>query len=287
MSRRTLATLLATAVTAVAGATAPPAAATPGFLTVTGTGAVAADFSITKAVTLDLSTVVMRGTGDVVGFTLWTSGSRRYVTQVVASRDIDGEYRRPATAAASVAGFGAARPTTMDPATTTTLKPGRYRIYLISDGEADIRIALKAPATDDITLRATLPVQRVYAARTATAEPSAGKAAARIPVTLRPQWWYTVFASFAAHDGTLPKDAQRLRLTACATPRGKSCGSAFGAVTMNGNSPLLGQMLASCGIDARALGVRRNRAVDARAEAVFTSDYDGTVLLTVVAHELY
>ncbi|HEU0131987.1 MAG TPA: hypothetical protein VFQ85_13445 [Mycobacteriales bacterium] len=264
----------AAAVTALAVAPVPRAVAEPGLLEVTGTGATAADVTVASRVSFDLGNAVVTGSGRYAGFALWTTGrSPRPLGGVLASRDLD-MPQRPVLLAATTR-HAVLAPTQLGGQPVVTLEPGRYRVLLLADGDADVRVPLTPGSTGGLSVRTTRPFRRSYtvAARAVTAADR--HVALRGPLTSGRTRRYDVIAQWR------PDVPQDVELVACVTRRAASCARAPYAT---GNTSAGGTMPTTSGLGVRG-GLLARDVREARAEAGLAGGGSGTFTLVVLDYD--
>lgn len=124
--------------------TAAPATAAPDDLLLTGTGTAATEIVLTEPATLDPLAMTFRTTGQVAGLAVLDARGELVVLSVNVRRWVAGAAQPPS-------------PVVTSPAEVTLAK-GRYRVVLLGDGTARVRL----PATGQL-VRTLRPRARVKA----------------------------------------------------------------------------------------------------------------------------
>jgi hypothetical protein len=278
MRARFVATSATVAALLLGGVMALPATAEPPVLTVSGTGPAMIDVTLTSAVTFDYGDAVIVGTGRYAGFAVWriTGAKPEPLGGVLASRDLDGPAR-PAPVGATT--FHTLLAPMLLGRNTVTLAAGiRYRVFLLADDRAEIRIPL-APGASGLTIQPAKKSRQTYEAQQAAVSSAATTAALRVPLTVRGATRYEILARL----GSGPGFTEDVKVTACVTRRGAKCTrGAFAQETSNGG---MSPWATTSGLGVR--GALLDRTIrDARAEAKVTGAVNGSLALVVVAYDL-
>ncbi len=167
----------------------------------------------------------------------------------------------------------AVRTPTVFEAGLVTLPPGRYRVYLLADATAEIRLPLTTGR--GLTVRTTMPVKETFSVANAAVDSGRTSLALRHPVGATTRTRTFVIGQYG--PGAFTTD---LRLTVCLARRKKACG-AHNGVTTTGATMTTTQ--AGLG-DSSWLPDRTPR--DARVEAVLSPDAKAAWLsLAVVQYD--
>lgn len=127
------------------GLLAAPAPAAEGDLLLLGNGTGAVEITLTTPAELDLRAMTFRTTGQVAGLAIMDRRGELVAATVNVRRWVEGAARPP-------------EPVATTPPGPLTLPKGRYRLVLVTDGPAEVRV--RVPATGGLarTLRAAARV---------------------------------------------------------------------------------------------------------------------------------
>lgn len=163
------------------------------------------------------------------------------------------------------------RPPVMSGPDVHSLPPGTYRVYLLTDAEATIRLPLSAGSS--VTVRPTKHIRTAYAASAVNVVAGSTAAAVRLP--LGPTVARTFGQVFAQYT---PSGTSRgMKLKACITANNESCATGYATTTMNTTG--LWSTLAGIGSGGFPAGS------DGRGELTATTTAGGTLSLVTILYD--
>lgn len=243
---------------------APPAAvAAPtggvAVLEFDASGPATAAFTLDAPVSFDYGRAVVTGTGSYAGVAVYSAAGRWY-GGVVSVPSLDSPPRPMPLHRASTFGSRA------------TLPAGRYRVYVLSDGLAQVRLPLDSG--DSQTVTATAQDRQVYAAAGAQLPPGAASLALTRPVTARART--ETFVIGQLDGGVATAD---LTVSICVARHGRRCDRHTDTVSTHADSSFLNGF-------RDLLGARNwlpdRTPHDARLEVTTAAAYGAAVSLAVV-----
>jgi hypothetical protein len=248
--------------------------------TLTAAGAAVADFTVSTTTTFDLNQVVVRGTGRYAGYELWDVTTRREspVSSLLTTRDIDARYRPAAVAATRynghLAGLACCNP-------IVTLRPGRrYRVFLVTDGSAEVRAPLRAGSTSGVAITATKPLRYTYTAKSVLYQATDTGAVVRLPMSPAPSTEYVFYAGVApAVVNGVPGTAGDVVVTGCITRRAAPCRDRAAYSVTSRSNYALGSTTDTGGSVYAGVDPRHR---DVRAEARLQGPCPGTLTLLLI-----
>jgi hypothetical protein len=259
--RALVAALLVAALAAPVGAAADPLDAAQ-VLEVTGSGPATATFTLDAPMTFDLDRAVVLGTGRYAGVELYSASGRSYggVLSMPGMDSPSAPMPVPHTWK-----LGAA---------VVTLTPGRYRVYLLTDAFADVRLPLSKGGS--MTVTATTPNRQAYDSAYLDLPAGPSTAALTRTVTTRARTRTYVFGQFGR--GVATADVE---IRACLAKVRKAC-KGVQTIGSHATSTTAGTLRIGLGQPAW-----RDRAPrDARVEVSAAASYATTLSLGVVQFDL-
>jgi hypothetical protein len=255
-----LALLLATT-TAPVAAVADPLPGVPA-LEFTATGPATAAFTLDAPVAFDYDNAVVTGDGHYAGVVLYSAAGRWY-GGVVSTPDLDSPARPMPLHRSSPMGGGAWR-----------LPAGRYRVYVLTDGPADVRLPLDSGSS--MTVAASAPDRQSYAATGTDLPAGATSTALARTVTVRARTRTIVLGQF--DRGVALADVE---LRACLARLHRTCTGVDRVAVHSGGT--VGSALRA-GLAEPAWRERAPR--DGRVEVTTPSSYGAHLALVVVQFDL-
>jgi hypothetical protein len=259
---RALALALLLAATAVPGvAAAGPLDPVP-VLEFTASGPATAAFTLDAPLAFDYGNAVVTGSGHYAGVALYSAAGRWY-GGVLSTPDLDSPARPMPLDRSSAMGGGAWR-----------LPAGRYRVYVLADGTADVRLPLDSGGS--VTVAASAPDRQSYAAASADLPAGASSTSLVRTVSTRARTRTLVLGQFGR--GVATADVE---LRACLARLHRAC-TGVDRVAVRANGSLGGALRA--GLNEPAWGERAAR--DGRVELTTPSSYGAHLALVVVQFDL-